>query len=57
MVMEEILTCQILHLCMIPLHLSATCQVQSSPETAIGYDAEAEKAVQAITDQILSQMK
>lgn len=35
----------------------ATCQVQGSPENAVGFDAEAEKAVQAITDQILAQMK
>jgi hypothetical protein len=35
----------------------ATCQVPSNPETAIGFDAEAEKAVQAITEQILKQMK
>jgi hypothetical protein len=35
----------------------ASCQVQGNPETAVGFDAEAEKAVQAITDQILSQMK
>ena len=35
----------------------ATCQVQGSPENAVGFDAEAEKAVQAITDQIVAQMK
>ena len=35
----------------------ATCQVQGSPENAVGFDAEAEQAVQAITDQILAQMK
>ncbi len=35
----------------------ASCQVQGSPENAVGFDADAEKAVQAITDQILAQMK
>ncbi len=34
-----------------------SCQVQGNPENAVGFDAEAEKAVQATTDQILSQMK
>jgi L-fuculose-phosphate aldolase len=35
----------------------ATCAVPPREESAIGYDAEAEAAVQAITDQILAQMK
>jgi L-fuculose-phosphate aldolase len=35
----------------------ATCHVPPKPDQASGYDAEAEAAVQAITDQILSQMK
>lgn len=35
----------------------ATCAVPAKQETAVGYDEEAEKAVQAITDQILAQMK
>lgn len=35
----------------------ATCEVPPKHDQAIGYDAEAEAAVQAITDQILSQMK
>ena len=33
------------------------CAVPPNQETAVGYDEEAEKAVQAITDQILAQMK
>ncbi len=33
------------------------CTVPAKPESAVGLDAEAEKAVQAITDQILAQMK
>jgi hypothetical protein len=35
----------------------ATCAVPADQSTTIGFDAEAEKAVQAITDQILKQMK
>jgi len=35
----------------------ATCAVPTNESQAVGFDAEAEKAVQAITDQILSQMK
>jgi hypothetical protein len=35
----------------------ATCAVPERAEAAVGYDAEAEAAVQAITDQILAQMK
>jgi hypothetical protein len=35
----------------------ASCQVQGSQENAVGFDADAEKAVQAITEQILKQMK
>jgi len=35
----------------------ASCAVPAKQETNAGYDAEAEKAVQAITDQILAQMK
>jgi L-fuculose-phosphate aldolase len=35
----------------------ATCQVPANGEPTIGLDAEAEAAVKAITDQILSQMK
>jgi L-fuculose-phosphate aldolase len=35
----------------------ATCSVPAKQETAVGYDEEVEKAVQAITDQILAQMK
>jgi L-fuculose-phosphate aldolase len=34
-----------------------SCQVPSKPEAAVGLDEEAEKAVQAITDQILARMK
>jgi L-fuculose-phosphate aldolase len=34
-----------------------TCEVQSRPEAGAGFDPEAEAAVQAITDQILAQMK
>lgn len=34
-----------------------TCAVPAKHETAIGYDAEAERAVQAITDQILARLK
>jgi L-fuculose-phosphate aldolase len=34
-----------------------SCAVPAKQETAVGYDEEAEKAVQAITDQILAQMK
>jgi L-fuculose-phosphate aldolase len=34
-----------------------SCQVPAKPEAAVGFDDEAEKAVQAITDQILAQMK
>jgi len=34
-----------------------SCAVPLKPEAVAGYDAEAEKAVQAITDQILAQMK
>jgi L-fuculose-phosphate aldolase len=34
-----------------------TCAVPAQQQLATGYDEEAEKAVQAITDQILSQMK
>jgi L-fuculose-phosphate aldolase len=33
------------------------CAVPVSPEATVGYDAEAEAAVKAITDQILAQMK
>lgn len=33
-----------------------TCQVPAKPEAAVGLDAEAEAAVQAITDQIMSQL-
>jgi len=35
----------------------AVCQVPPHPETSAGFDADAEKAVQAITDQILKQLK
>ena len=35
----------------------ATCQAPASSEPTVGLDAEAEAAVKAITDQILSQMK
>jgi L-fuculose-phosphate aldolase len=35
----------------------ATCQVPNKAEPGIGFDAEAEKAVQAITDQILKQIQ
>jgi L-fuculose-phosphate aldolase len=35
----------------------ATCAVPASADSVVGYDAEAEKVVQAVTDQILSQMK
>jgi L-fuculose-phosphate aldolase len=35
----------------------ATCQTNTSSEPTIGLDAEAEAAVKAITDQILSQLK
>jgi len=35
----------------------ATCQTNTSSEPTIGLDPEAEAAVKAITDQILSQMK
>ena len=35
----------------------ATCGVPSREENTVGYDAEAEAAVKAITDQILAQMK
>src|ERR1041385_2805358 len=34
-----------------------TCSVPNPQQAAVGYDEEAEKAVQAITDQILSQFK
>ena len=34
-----------------------TCAVPSKPEAVAGYDAEAEAAVQAITDQIMAQLK
>ncbi|HEY6167361.1 MAG TPA: class II aldolase/adducin family protein [Verrucomicrobiae bacterium] len=34
-----------------------TCAVPAKQEATVGYDSEAEKAVQAITDQILAQMK
>jgi len=34
-----------------------SCAIPSKPETATSYDDEAEKTVQAITDQILAQMK
>ena len=37
--------------------LGTSCAVPPKQETSVGYDAEAEKAVQAITDQILAQMK
>src|SRR5687767_3239316 len=33
------------------------CAVPAKPDAAVGYDADAEAAVQAITNQILSQMK
>ncbi|KAF0180415.1 MAG: hypothetical protein FD161_845 [Limisphaerales bacterium] len=35
----------------------ASCAIPPKPEATVGYDEEAEKTVQAITDQILSQMK
>lgn len=34
-----------------------SCAVPAKPEATVGYDEEAEKTVQAITDQILAQMK
>jgi L-fuculose-phosphate aldolase len=34
-----------------------TCAVPTQAESAVGHDAEAEKVVQAVTDQILAQMK
>jgi L-fuculose-phosphate aldolase len=34
-----------------------SCAVPPKPEAVAGYDAEAEAAVQAITDQIMAQMK
>jgi L-fuculose-phosphate aldolase len=34
-----------------------SCAVQSKESPSTGFDAEAEKAVQAITDQILAQLK
>jgi len=34
-----------------------SCAIPPKPEVTVGYDEEAEKTVQAITDQILSQMK
>lgn len=34
-----------------------TCQVPAKIETVVGYDPEAEAVVQAVTDQILAQMK
>lgn len=34
-----------------------SCAIPPKPESTVGYDEEAEKTVQAITDQILSQMK
>ena len=34
-----------------------TCQVPQKPEPTVGLDAEAEAAVQAITDQILARLR
>jgi L-fuculose-phosphate aldolase len=34
-----------------------TCAVTPKPEAAVGYDPEAEQAVQAITDQIMAQLR